>query len=49
MKRWDTSKLFSLTCQDVVERFHLALVLAFVVVEEMGNRCVCRFVCVLVL
>lgn len=25
--------------QDVVERFHLLLILAFVVVEEMGNRC----------
>lgn len=38
LKRFDTSKLFSLACQDVVERFHLLLILAFVIVEEMGNR-----------
>ncbi|KAL4429378.1 hypothetical protein ABPG77_005152 [Micractinium sp. CCAP 211/92] len=37
LKRFDTSKLFSLACQDVVERFHLLLILAFVIVEEMGN------------
>lgn len=34
----DATKLFALACQDVVERFHLALILTFVVVEEMGNR-----------
>lgn len=38
LKRFDTGKLFSLACQDVVERFHLLLILAFVIVEEMGNR-----------
>ncbi|KAI3435954.1 hypothetical protein D9Q98_002012 [Chlorella vulgaris] len=37
LKRFDATKLYSLACQDVVERFHLLLVLAFVVVEEMGN------------
>jgi hypothetical protein len=26
-----------LACQDVVERFHLLITLAFVVVEEMGS------------
>lgn len=36
-KRFDAGKLYNLTCQDVVERFHLILILAFVVVEEMGN------------
>ena len=36
-KRFDAGKLFTLTCQDVAERFHLALALAFVVVEEMDN------------
>lgn len=39
LKRFDSTKLFALACQDVVERFHLLLILAFVVVEEMGNRC----------
>jgi hypothetical protein len=39
LKRFDATKLYTLACQDVVERFHLLLVLAFVVVEEMGNRC----------
>lgn len=38
LKRFDATKLYTLACQDVVERFHLLLVLAFVVVEEMGNR-----------
>jgi hypothetical protein len=37
LKRFDATKLYTLACQDVVERFHLLLVLAFVVVEEMGN------------
>ncbi|KAK9820955.1 hypothetical protein WJX81_006047 [Elliptochloris bilobata] len=36
-KRFDAGKLFTLTCQDVAERFHLALALLFVVVEEMDN------------
>lgn len=36
-KRFDTTKLYNLTCQDVVERFHLFAVLAFVVAEEMGH------------
>ncbi len=36
-KRFDTGKLFTLTCQDVTERFHLGLSLLFVVVEEMDN------------
>ena len=36
-KRFDAGKLFTLTCQDVAERFHLALSLLFVVVEEMDN------------
>ncbi len=37
--------------QDVVERFHLLLILAFVVVEEMGNRCAPRWLlrCLLLL
>lgn len=34
-KRFDATKLFALTCQDVVERFHLVLALAFVLAEEM--------------
>jgi phosphoribosylaminoimidazole (AIR) synthetase len=38
LKRFDTTKLFALACQDVVERFHLMLILAFVLVEEMSNR-----------
>ena len=36
-KRFDAGKLFTLTCQDVAERFHLGLSLLFVVVEEMDN------------
>ena len=36
-KRFDTTKLFVMTCQDVVERFHLCLSLLFVVAEEMDN------------
>ncbi|KAK9813486.1 hypothetical protein WJX73_001775 [Symbiochloris irregularis] len=34
-KRFDATKLFALTCQDVVERFHLVLALSFVLAEEM--------------
>ncbi|DBA69727.1 TPA: hypothetical protein ACH3X2_012585 [Trebouxia sp. C0005] len=37
MKRFDSSKLFKLACQDVVERFHLLISLLFVLVEEMDN------------
>lgn len=51
-KRYDAHKLMTLTKQDVVERFHLALTLAFVVCEEAQDglvmprlyellRCVC--------
>lgn len=36
-KRFDSSKLYNLTCQDVTERFHLLTALAFVVAEEMGH------------
>lgn len=36
-KRFDSNKLFVMTCQDVVERFHLCLSLLFVVAEEMDN------------
>jgi hypothetical protein len=39
LKRFDATKLYTLALQDVVERFHLLLVLGFVMVEEMGNRC----------
>ncbi|KAK9832284.1 hypothetical protein WJX74_005365 [Apatococcus lobatus] len=37
LKRFDPSKLFSLACQDMVERFHLVISLLFVVVEEMDS------------
>jgi hypothetical protein len=37
LKRFDPSKLFVLACQDVVERFHLLIVLAFVLVEDAGG------------
>lgn len=37
LKRFDASKLFTLACQDMVERFHLLLILAFVLAEEMGS------------
>ena len=37
LKRFDPSKLFSLACQDMVERFHLVVSLLFVVVEEMDS------------
>lgn len=36
-KRFDTTKLFTVTCQDVVERFHLGLAMLFVIAEEMDN------------
>ena len=36
-KRFDTAKLFTVTCQDVVERFHLGLAMLFVIAEEMDN------------
>ena len=32
MKKFDSSKLFKLACQDVVERFHLLISLLFVLV-----------------
>jgi len=34
MKRFDSSKLFKLACQDVVERFHLLISLLFVLVRS---------------
>ena len=37
LKRFDATRLYTLACQDVVERFHLIAVLLFVVVEEMVN------------
>ena len=37
LKRFDATKLYALACQDCVERAHLLVALAFVVVEEMGN------------
>lgn len=37
LKRFDSSKLYVLACQDVVERFHLLITLSFVLVEEMGS------------
>jgi hypothetical protein len=36
LKRWDSTRLYMLSQQDVVERFHLLIILIFVVVEEMG-------------
>ena len=36
-KRYDARKLHTLACQDVVERCHLALALAFVVVEAAAD------------
>ncbi|KAF6254233.1 eukaryotic membrane protein family-domain-containing protein [Scenedesmus sp. NREL 46B-D3] len=36
-KRTDTNKLWTLACQDIVERFELLLVLCFVVVEDISN------------
>lgn len=40
LKRFDPTKLFVLVCQDIVERFHLIIILSFVLVEEatgLGN------------
>eukprot|EP00891_Asterochloris_glomerata_P007670 jgi/Astpho2/7670/Aster-02552 len=37
LKRFDSSKLFKLTCSDIVERFHLLVSLSFVLVEDMDN------------
>jgi len=37
LKRFDPTKLFTLASQDVVERFHLLVVLSFVLVEEAGG------------
>ena len=37
LKRYDPTKLFVLVCQDVVERFHLFVILSFVLVEEMSG------------
>lgn len=37
LKRFDPTKLYVLACQDVVERFHLLVVLSFVLVEEMSG------------
>ena len=37
-KRFDTNKLFVMTCQDVVERFHLCLSLLFVVAEVKSQH-----------
>jgi hypothetical protein len=34
LKRFDPTKLFVLACQDIVERFHLYIILSFVLVEE---------------
>lgn len=34
MKRFDSTKLFKLACQDVVERFHLLISLLFVLVSS---------------
>ena len=33
-KRYDPTKIFTLTCQDIVERFHLYIIMLFVLVEE---------------
>jgi Eukaryotic membrane protein family len=37
LKRWDARRIYMLACQDIVERFHLGMALAFVLVEEMKN------------
>ncbi|KAI8109005.1 hypothetical protein M9435_005422 [Picochlorum sp. BPE23] len=34
LKRFDPTKLFVLACQDIVERFHLYIIISFVLVEE---------------
>ncbi|PNW86543.1 hypothetical protein CHLRE_02g091000v5 [Chlamydomonas reinhardtii] len=36
-KKWDSTRIWALVCADAVERFHLWVVLAFVVVEEMDS------------
>ncbi len=33
LKKFDSTKLFKLACQDVVERFHLLISLLFVLVH----------------
>ena len=37
LKRFDPTKLYVLACQDIVERFHILVVLSFVLVEEMSG------------
>lgn len=37
LKRFDSTRLYILACQDTVERFHLIAVLLFVIVEEMTS------------
>jgi hypothetical protein len=37
LKRFDSARLFALAKQDAVERFHLLVVLAFVLAEEAGG------------
>lgn len=39
MKRFDSTKLFKLACQDVVERFHLLISLMFVLVSIVCLAC----------
>lgn len=39
MKRFDSTKLFKLACQDVVERFHLLISLMFVLVSIPCSAC----------
>ncbi|KXZ44340.1 hypothetical protein GPECTOR_69g433 [Gonium pectorale] len=36
-KKWDSTRIWALVCADAVERFHLVVVLSFVVVEEMDS------------
>ncbi|GLI64125.1 hypothetical protein VaNZ11_007302 [Volvox africanus] len=36
-KKWDSTRIWALVCADAVERFHLLVVLSFVVVEEMDS------------
>ena len=36
MKRFDSTKLFKLACQDVVERFHLLISMLFVLVSSQA-------------
>lgn len=37
-KKYDSHKLWALTCQDIVERAHLLAALAFVAAEDMRDR-----------